>query len=184
MFYADTQGNPYGFAYFVCCEYYEYVLHSSHMAATAERPITLPQTERKQVQDLEAFLGRGNAVLLSSTGERIDLPNTVFEILRRVVTLMAHGQAVTLVPDNQAVTTQRAADILGMSRPFFVKLLETGAMGYHRVGNQRRVYLRDVLAYAQKRDEERRAALDRLSRAAVKAGLYDRNKFPEGGQDE
>ena len=67
------------------------------MAATAERPITLPQTERKQVQDLEAFLGRGNAVLLSSTGERIDLPNTVFEILRRVVTLMAHGQAVTLV---------------------------------------------------------------------------------------
>src|SRR5713226_9333804 len=97
------------------------------MAATAERPITLPQTERKQVQDLEAFLGRGNAVLLSSTGERIDLPNTVFEILRRVVTLMAHGQAVTLVPDNQAVTTQRAADILGMSRPFFVKLLETGA---------------------------------------------------------
>ena len=97
---------------------------------------------------------------------------------------MAHGQDVTLVPDNQAVTTQRAADILGMSRPFFVKLLETGAMGYHRVGNQRRVYLRDVLAYAQKRDEERRAALDRLSRAAVKAGLYDRNKFPEGGQDE
>ena len=81
MFYADTQGNPYGFAYFVCCEYCEYVLHSSHMAATAERPITLPQTERKQVQDLEAFLGRGNAVLLSSTGERIDLPNTVFEIL-------------------------------------------------------------------------------------------------------
>ena len=184
MLYMDTQGNPCRSAYFACCEYFEYVLHSSHMAATAERPITLPQTERKQVQDLEAFLGRGNAVLLSSTGERSDLPNTVFEILRRVVTLMAHGQAVTLVPDNQAVTTQRAADILGMSRPFFVKLLETGAMGYHRVGNQRRVYLRDVLAYAQKRDEERRAALDRLSRAAVEAGLYDRNKFPEGGQDE
>lgn len=154
------------------------------MAATAQRPITLPQTERKQVQDLEAMLSRGRAGLVSSTGERIELPHTVYEILRRVVTLMAHGHAITLVPDNQAVTTQRAADLLGMSRPFFVKLLETGAMAYHRVGNQRRVYLRDVLAYAQKRDEERQAALDRLSRAAVAAGLYDRNTFPEGGQDE
>ena len=130
------------------------------------------------------MLNRGNAALVSSVGERIDLPNTVYEILRKVVTFMAHGQAVTLVPDNQAVTTQRAADILGMSRPFFVKSLETGVMPFHRVGNQRRVYLRDVLSYAQKRDEERHAALDRLSRAAVEAGLYDRNRFPEGGQDE
>jgi excisionase family DNA binding protein len=154
------------------------------MATAAQRPITLPQTERKQVEDLEAMLSRGSAALVSSTGERIELPHTVYEILRKVVTLMAHGQAITLVPDNQAVTTQRAADLLGMSRPFFVKLLETGAMTYHRVGNQRRVYLRDVLAYAQKRDEERHAALDRLSRAAVAAGLYDRNTFHEGGQDE
>jgi hypothetical protein len=57
-------------------------------------------------------------------------------------------------------------------------------MAYHRIGNQRRVYLCDVLAYAQKRDEERQAALDRFSRAAVEAGLYNRNKFPEGGRDE
>jgi excisionase family DNA binding protein len=154
------------------------------MAATAQHPITLPKAEQKRVEELDALLSRGNAALVSATGERIELPNTVYKILRKVVTLMAHGQAVTLVPDNQAVTTQRAADLLGMSRPFFVKLLETGAMAYHRIGNQRRVYLRDVLVYAQKRDEGRQAALDRLSRAAVEAGLYDRNKFPEGGRDE
>ena len=172
------------FAYFVHCEYFEYVLSCTSMAATAQRPITLPKGEQKRVEELEAVLSRGKAALVSSTGEHIELPKTVYDILRKVVTFMAHGQAITLVPDNQAVTTQRAADLLGMSRPFFVKLLETGAMAYHRVGNQRRVYLRDVLAYAQKRDEERHAALDRLSRAAVAAGLYDRNKFPEGGQDE
>ncbi len=102
------------------------------MAGIAQLPITLPQTEHKQVQELEAMLNRGNAALVSSIGERIDLPNTVYEILRKLVTLMARGQAVTLVPDNQAVTTQRAADILGMSRPFFVKLLETGVMPFHR----------------------------------------------------
>jgi excisionase family DNA binding protein len=97
---------------------------------------------------------------------------------------MAEGKPVTLVSDNQVITTQRAADILGMSRPFFVKLLETGAMAYHYVGNQRRVYLRDVLQFARKRDEERSAALDRLTRHSFEAGLYEKNRFPEGGQDE
>jgi excisionase family DNA binding protein len=97
---------------------------------------------------------------------------------------MAEGKSVTLLPDNQVVTTQRAADLLGMSRPFFIKLLETGAMAHHRVGNQRRVYLRDVLEFTRKRDEERQAALDRLSRQAFEAGLYDRNVMPEGGSDE
>jgi excisionase family DNA binding protein len=97
---------------------------------------------------------------------------------------MSQGQAITLVPDNQVVTTQRAADTLGMSRPFFVKLLETGVMAHHRVGNQRRVYLRDVLKFAKKRDKERLASLDRLSRDAFEAGLYERNVFPKGGSDE
>src|ERR1700688_1425188 len=154
------------------------------MAIAPKKPIPLPKSEQQQVQDLEKLLRRGVPALISPAGERIELPGTVVEVLRTAVEFMSHGQTVTLIPDNQAITTQRAADILGMSRPFFIKLLETGGMAYHRIGNQRRVYLRDVLAYAQKRDEERQAALDRLSRAAVEAGLYDRNKFPEGGRDE
>ena len=97
---------------------------------------------------------------------------------------MAEGNAVTLMPENEVITTQKAANLLGMSRPFFIKLLNSGAMAHHRVGNQRRVYLRDVLQYARRRDRERHAALDRLSRQAYEAGLYDKNRFPEGGQDE
>jgi hypothetical protein len=57
-------------------------------------------------------------------------------------------------------------------------------MAHHRVGNQRRVYLRDVLKFAKKRDEERLASLDRLSRDAFEAGLYERSVFPKGGSDE
>jgi excisionase family DNA binding protein len=76
---------------------------------------------------------------------------------------MAEGKSVTLLQDRQVVTTQRAADLLGMSRPFFIKLLENGAMAHHRIGDQRRVFLRDVLEFARKRDEDRLAALDRLS---------------------
>ena len=145
------------------------------MSIATREPITLPATEQVQVRDLERMLDLGAPALVSASGERLVVPPTVYEVLRKVVELMAEGKSVTLLPDNQVVTTQRAADLLGMSRPFFIKLLETGAMAHNRVGNQRRVYLRDVLEFARKRDEERQAALDRLSRQAFEAGLYDRS---------
>jgi excisionase family DNA binding protein len=154
------------------------------MSVVNREPITLPATEREQVRAFERMLDLGAPALVSASGERLVVPPTVYEVLRKIVELMAEGKSVTLVPDNQVVTTQRAADLLGMSRPFFIKLLETGAMAHHRIGNQRRVYLRDVLEFARKRDEEREAALDRLSRQAFEAGLYDRNVMPEGGSDE
>ncbi len=136
------------------------------------------------MQALERALLQGVPAFVTVAGERVELPGTVFEVLRKVVGFMSHGQAITLVPDNQVVTTQRAADTLGMSRPHFIKLLESGTMAHHRVGNQRRVYLRDVLEFAKKRDAERLASLNRLSRDAFEAGLYERNVLPEGGSDE
>jgi len=154
------------------------------MSSAAKKPTTLPATEQQQVQALERALLRGVPAFVTSAGERIEIPGTVFEVLRTAVGFMSHGQAVTLVPDNQAITTQRAADILGMSRPFFIKQLEGGLMAHHRVGNQRRVYLRDVLEFAKKRDKERLSALNLLARDAFEAGLYERNVFPEGGSDE
>jgi excisionase family DNA binding protein len=160
------------------------MLTSNIMAIAAKNPISLPKTEQQQVQDLEKLLRRGVPALISPAGERIELPGTVVEVLRTAVGFMSHGQTVTLIPDNQAITTQRAADILGMSRPFFIKRLESGLMAHHRIGNQRRVYLRDVLEFAKKRDKERLAALDILARDAFEAGLYERNVFPEGGTDE
>jgi excisionase family DNA binding protein len=154
------------------------------MSIAIQEPITLPQTEQQQGQELERMLHVGIPALISSSGERIELPNTIYEVLMRAVELMVRGQAITLVPDKQVVTTQRAADLLGMSRPFFVKLLEAGVMAHHRVGNQRRVYLKDVLQFAKKRDQERQSALDRLTRDAFEAGLYERTGIPEGGTDE
>ena len=160
------------------------MLTSNIMAISPKKSIPLPKSQQQQVQDLEKLLRRGVPALISATGERIELPDTVVDVLRTAVGFMSHGQTVTLIPDNRAITTQRAADILGMSRPFFIKQLESGIMAHHRIGNQRRVYLRDVLEFAKKRDKERFAALDRLARDAFEAGLYERNVFPEGGTDE
>jgi excisionase family DNA binding protein len=154
------------------------------MSSPAFKPIVLPSSDQQQVQVVERLLRTGAPAFITPTGERVELPGTVVEVLKTAVGFMSHGQAFTLVPDNQAITTQRAANLLGMSRPFFVKLLDAGAMAHHWVGNQRRVYLRDVLAYAKKRDSERQTSLDRLSRDAFEAGLYERNRVPEGGSDE
>jgi excisionase family DNA binding protein len=148
------------------------------------RTNSLSGVEQQQVKTLERLLlGGGVPALVSPAGERVELPGRVFEILKEAVGFISHGQAIALVPDCQVVTTQRAADILGMSRPFLVNLLESGVIAYHKVGNQRRVTLRNVQEFAKKRDQERAAALDRLSRDAFEAGLYDRNEFPQGGTD-
>ena len=173
--------------HFYCCEYcdyFEYMLGYVIMSLALQEPIAVPKSEERQVQELNRVLHRGRAALVSASGEKVEFPDTLYEVLTRIVEILSRGQAVTLVPDNQVVTTQRAATILGMSRPFFIKLLEAGVMAHHRVGNQRRVYLRDVLDFARKREQERKAALDRLSRNASEAGLYDRNVRPEGGEDE
>ena len=103
------------------------------MAIAPKKPIPLPKSEQQQVRDLRKLLRRGVPALISPAGERIELPDTVAEVLRTAVEFMAHGQTVTLIPDNHAITTQRAADILGMSRPFFIKQLEGGLMAHHRV---------------------------------------------------
>ena len=82
------------------------------------------------------------------------------------------------------VRVQRAADLLGVSRPHLIKLLEAGELPYHKAGSHRRIYLRDLVAYQKRRDAERKRALDGIAKEAYEAGLYDRTGIPDGGEDE
>ena len=97
---------------------------------------------------------------------------------------MQHGRAIMLIPEKQHLTTQRAADMLGVSRPHLIKLLHDGDLPYHTVGSHRRVYLNDVLTYVRRRDAERHEALNALAKEAFAAGLYEDTGIPEGGSDE
>ena len=147
-------------------------------------PVALPESEEAQIRELNRMLQLGSPALIGADGERLALPDAVYRLLKDIVRNMQLGRAIVLIPENQQLTTQRAADLLGVSRPHLIKLLEAGDLPYHKAGSHRRVYLKDLIAYQKRRDTERKAALDRIAKDAFDSGLYDRTGIPEGGQDE
>lgn len=111
--------------------------------------------------------------LKGSDGTEIRLPEPVYQMLVSVLQDMRDGRAVVLMPEDETFTTQAAANYLGMSRQYFVTLLESGKIPFHKVGSHRRVTLKDLRAYEKVRDTERRGRLNRMFKEVNKAGLYD-----------
>jgi len=91
------------------------------------------------------------------------LPRQALVLLRDLLTEMAQGNAVTILPTHAEVTTQEAANMLNLSRPHLVKLLEEGATPFSRVGTHRRIRLQDLLAYKREQEEGSEAALQELA---------------------
>jgi excisionase family DNA binding protein len=85
---------------------------------------------------------------------------------------LREGKVITLVPRTQRLTTQEAADFLGVSRPTLVKLLEEGKIPYDQPGRHRRLMFTDLLAYAERQRADGRAALGQMTEDASEAGLY------------
>lgn len=96
----------------------------------------------------------------------IELPAGAVALLMDILEAMAAGRGVTIVPENAELTTMEAADILNVSRPFLIKLLDDGAIPHRKVGKHRRIRLEDVMAYRGQDDLKREAALDELVREA------------------
>jgi excisionase family DNA binding protein len=92
--------------------------------------------------------------LQAGRNKRVEVPGEVYQILRQVVEAMGQGLAVRVVPQSHTVTTQQAADLLGVSRPTVVRLLDESRIPYERVGTHRRLPLRDVLRYREERRED------------------------------
>jgi excisionase family DNA binding protein len=144
--------------------------------AELEPHTTLPPHDHTQVEALLAQLQEGattTAVLEAPSGHRVVLPAEIYTVLLDITRAMAEGRAITIAPQAQVLSTQQAADLLGVSRPTLVAILERGEVPYTQPGRHRRVRLTDVLDYQQRQRHTRRAVLDTLTREADELGISD-----------
>jgi excisionase family DNA binding protein len=120
---------------------------------------------------LAPFSNRPLKVRIADTRETVELPAVAVRLLVDLLTAMAEGHAVTLMPVHAGLTTQQAADLLGVSRPFLVKQLTDNVIPYRKVGTHRRILYRDLMRYQQQVDERRLEALAELAQQAQELDL-------------
>ncbi|ROQ66508.1 excisionase family DNA binding protein [Streptomyces sp. 840.1] len=103
--------------------------------------------------------------------DTVEIPREAFEMFATILGHMAAGRAVSIVPDHAELTTQQAADMLNVSRPFLIGLLEAGEIEFRKVGTHRRIKAHSLAAYQRADDRRRRQAADELTALNQDMGL-------------
>ncbi|EME59940.1 excisionase family DNA binding domain-containing protein [Amycolatopsis decaplanina DSM 44594] len=153
------------------------------MTSTIEQHTVLPPSDtepdaRRELRRLDEFITLAaspphQAKLVGPDGSEVTLPEQVYDVLRDVVKAMSQGFAINIAPLNAVLTTQQAADMLNVSRPTLVKLLESGEIPFEKPGRHRRVLLSDLLGYRARSRAERQGILDELTASASRDGSDD-----------
>jgi excisionase family DNA binding protein len=129
----------------------------SELAATASREL--------------ARAAKASVTVRLDDGTELQLPKLVTPLLIKILTEMAQGNAVTLIPLHAELTTQEAANLLNVSRPFLNKMLDRGELNFHKVGTHRRIKFSDLEEYRQRREERRSAVMEALAEQAQELGM-------------
>ena len=147
---------------------------------SAQKIVHMPtQTEVEQAKEASRTLSKYADVdrvqlsLRGSNGEMDDmvLPGHVLQLLLDVLSEISKGNAISLIPYHQEVSTQEAANLLNVSRPYLVGLLEQGEIPFRKVGAHRRVLLEDVMNYKERIDHQRSQTLDELAALSQQEGM-------------
>lgn len=144
------------------------------MTTTMDRhPIVADAAERRKLKEIEEVFSRSQARLVGSDGTSLEIPEPLYEVLVETAKALRQGKAVTIVPTSHELTTQQAADLLNVSRPHLISLLEKSEIPFSMVGTHRRVRFEDLMAYRSKRSAMRRKILGDLTADAQDLGIYE-----------
>ncbi|HVZ31725.1 MAG TPA: helix-turn-helix domain-containing protein [Polyangiaceae bacterium] len=146
-------------------------------------PLRLPSpAASKEAQDALRVLSRmatkrktPRTIVVKTDSEEtplsVTVPKDAFDLFLEILGQMANGNAVTIVPVHAELTTQQAADLLNVSRPFLVKLIDDGKLQARLVGTHRRIKAADLQKYKEEDEARRKTTLDELAAEAQKHGL-------------
>ena len=131
------------------------------------------EDELKGIIELVQKITNNEKVIIAKDGQSIEVPNYVSKILYEILSILSKGGSMTVIPMEKELTTQQAADILNVCRPYLVKLLENDEIPYHKVGSHRKVLMRDLIAYKESITTNRKKQLLDLVSLSQELGLYD-----------
>ena len=144
----------------------EPIVPTAHDAAIAREASRMLAPYVEHLESLRFQVGEEKKVT-----QKLLLPATAVRLLLDLLTEMAAGNAITLIPVHAQLTTQQAADVLNVSRPFLVSLLEQGKIPHLKVGTHRRILFEDLMRYKKDIDTERQKALDELVKQAEQLNM-------------
>lgn len=133
-------------------------------AMEGQRTLAALLATQLEIQPIQIFDARNKA-------HRMELPTSALRLLVDILAEFAEGNAVKVVPVHAELTTQEAADMLNVSRPHLVKLLEEGALPFHKTGKHRRVHLSDLLKFKARREQASEEAMAALAKQAQELSL-------------
>ncbi|MCA1758931.1 MAG: helix-turn-helix domain-containing protein [Bacteroidales bacterium] len=122
---------------------------------------------------LEQLRSENPEIEIEETSEKIRVPLSALKLLAKILKETSQGNPVSIVPIATEMTTQAAAELIGCSRPHFVKLLESGEIKYTKVGRHRRVKYEDVMNYKREMKEKQKQLLIEIMKSDEETGLYD-----------
>jgi excisionase family DNA binding protein len=138
-----------------------------------QETIAATERERAVFAELERLLtAPGQEPRLVVDGQEVPLPASLHRLVTLGVRSLGHGQPVTVIPGDRLLTTQEAANVLRVSRPYLVRLLNRNEIPFTKVGTRRRLAVSDVAAYKERRSARRRMQLDALAQLTQDLGLY------------
>jgi len=140
--------------------------HEVQVARQGRNRLASYLTKGSRTQSIQLIDDKNNAHL-------VEVPTAALHLLVNILDEFASGNAVEVVPIHSKLTTQEAANLLNVSRPYLIKLLEEGKLPFHYVGSHRRIRFDDLIAFREEQDRKSEEAMTELVRLSEEMGLYD-----------